>query len=69
MGYLLKEDIAKIINEKYKNSYFANKLGLSGCYISIIVHRKQKVPKRIAYSFTKAVNPEAEINDYFYIVR
>jgi hypothetical protein len=69
MGYLLKEDIATIINEKYKNSYFAKQLDLSGTYISLIVHRKQTVPKRIAYAFTKLINNEANIEDYFYKVK
>ena len=49
MGYLLKEDVATIINKKYKNSYFAKQLELSGTYISLIVHRKQPIPKRVAF--------------------
>lgn len=69
MGYLLKDDIAKIIRERYKNSYFAKNLDLSNTYISIIVHRKQVVPKRIAYGFTKLINNEANIEDYFYRVK
>lgn len=65
MGYMLKTDIAKDIQEKYKNSYFTNKLGISNTYVSLIVHRKQKVPRRIAYAFTKAINVNAELEDYF----
>lgn len=69
MGYLLKEEMANIFSKKYKNSYIAELIGLSGTYVSIIMHRKQKVPKRVAYAFAKAINPEAEINDYFDLVR
>lgn len=65
MGYMLKTDIAKDIQEKYKNSYFTNKLGISNTYVSLIVHRKQKAPKRIAYAFTKAIDVNAELEDYF----
>ena len=65
MGYLLNNELAIKIREKYKNSYFANKLGISSTYVSLILHRKQKAPKRIAYAFTKAIDVNAELEDYF----
>lgn len=69
MGYLLKDEMAKLFSAKYKNSYIADGIGLSGTYISLILHRKQTVPKRVAYAFTKLINSEAEIDDYFELVR
>ena len=65
MGYLLKEELARNIRKKYKNSYFVNELKLSNTYISLIVHRKQPIPKRVAFAFTKLLDVNAEIEDYF----
>lgn len=65
MGYLLKEDKAIEIREKYKNSYISNQLGLSGAYVSLILHRKRPITKHIAYSFTKIINMDLEIEDLF----
>lgn len=69
MGYLLKKEMANIFSKRYRNKYLSDELGISGTYVSLILHRKQKVPKRIAIAFTKVINPEANINDYFEIVR
>lgn len=68
MGYLLKEDKAEEIRNKYKNFYFEKELGISKVYVSLILNRHRKIPKRVAYCFTKAVDSEAEINDYFEVV-
>lgn len=65
MGYLLKKEVADDIREKYKNSYITKKLGLSGPYISTILHRKRPIQKHIAYSLTKVISENAEINDFF----
>lgn len=69
MGYILKEDVAELVKEKYKTNYIATKLGLSNCYVSLILHRRRKISKHVAYSFVKLLNSEAEINDYFILVR
>ena len=69
MGYLLKDGIAETFATKYKNSYIASGVGLSSTYVSLILHRKRAVPKRIAYAFTKVINSEAEIEDYFEYVK
>ena len=65
MGYLLKEDIAKEIKSKYKSNYLKDKIGISPAYVSLIVNRKKDIPKRIAYSFAKAINSDYEIEDIF----
>jgi len=65
MAFILKENTAEEIKRKYKNGYIAQKLNLSGTYISLILHRKRPVAKHMAYAFTKVINSEAEINDLF----
>ena len=65
MGYLLKEEMAYAIRTTYKNSYIIDKLDLSATYISIILHRKKPIAKHMAFAFTKALDNNAEIEDYF----
>lgn len=65
MGYLLKEEKAEEIRKKYRNSYIAEQLGLSGAYVSLILHRKRQITKHVAYSFTKIINMDLEILDLF----
>ena len=65
MKYLLKEDMAEIIKNTYKNSYIIEKLDLSGTYVSLILHRKKPIAKYMAFAFAKAINNDAEIEDYF----
>ena len=63
--YLLKEDVANYLKEKYKQEYFAKEIGISGTYMSLIFNRKKTCPKRIAFCITKIMNKDAEIEDYF----
>ena len=65
MSYILKEEVAKDILKKYKNSYIADTLGLTVPYISVILHRKRPIQKHVAYSLTKIINNNAEIDDFF----
>lgn len=65
MSYILKEEKAEEIKNKYKNSYFKEKLDLSGTYVSLIVNRKIPISKRLAYAFTKVIDVNAETEDYF----
>ena len=65
MKYILKDNIAKEIRATYKNIYFMKKVGISRSYTSLILNRRRSCPKVVAYTITKAINPEAEINDYF----
>ena len=65
MSYILKENKAEEIRGKYKNGYIADKLGLSQTYISLILHRKRHIAKHVAYSFTKVLGSELEIEDLF----
>lgn len=65
MRYMLKENSANTIKEKFKNSYFVNNMGLSESYVSLIINRRVALPKNTAYMFTKMVNSEYEISDLF----
>ena len=65
MKYLLKEEVAKKVRKMYKNMYFSETVGISRSYTSLILNRRRGCPKMVAYTITKAINPEAEINDYF----
>lgn len=65
LGYILKENVATMLRNKYKNGYIAEKLGISQTYVSLILRRRRTVPKHIAYSFVKVLNNDAEIEDYF----
>lgn len=65
MGYVLKKDVAENIRKKYRNTYIKEKLGLSECYISLILNRRKEIPKHAAYSFTKILDSEKEIDDMF----
>ena len=65
MGYILKPETAELIGSKYRNGYIAEQLGLSKTYISLIIHRHRAIPKHVAYSFTKVINSEYEIEDLF----
>lgn len=67
MGYILKEEKANEIKDKYRNSYISERLGLSKTYVSLILHRKKEIKKHVAYSFTKVLDSELEINDLFEI--
>lgn len=65
MRFVLKEKSSELIKKKYKNSYIVETVGLCSSYISQIVNRKRAVPKNVAYTFTKAINNELEIEDLF----
>lgn len=65
MGYYLKKDKATEILKKYKSNYIADEIGISPTYISLMLSGKRSCPKRIAYCFTKVININAEIEDYF----
>lgn len=67
--YRIKEEQMKFIKEKYRSQYIADVSGLSKTYISLILNRKKRCPKRTAYIITKAIDEDAEILDFFDIER
>jgi len=66
--YILKEEVAEEVRNKFKNKYLADTIGISLPYVSYILHRKKNVSKRLAYFFTKTINSEKEIEDLFDLV-
>ena len=65
MTYKLKESVAEDIRNKFKNVYFEKTVGISKVYISLILNRHRGCSKSVAYCFAKAIDSEAEIEDYF----
>lgn len=65
MNYRLKKDKAEEIKKKFKNSYFIDNIGISKCYVSLILNCKRSASKKVAYCFTKLIDSEAEISDFF----
>lgn len=63
--YLLRDDKLEFINKKYRHDYFAEEIGISSTYVSFIFNKKKTCPKRIAFCFVKAIDKDAEIEDYF----
>lgn len=66
--YILKEDVANELRNKYKNKYLADTIGISLPYVSYILHRKRHISKTLAYFFTKTIDSEKEIDDLFELV-
>lgn len=64
-GYYIKEDKAKEIKRKYKQKWFADEMGLSTPYISLVLTGNKGCPKRIAYCIVKLIDSESEIEEYF----
>ena len=65
MRYMLKENTAQLIKKKYRNTYIMDTVGLCSSYVSQIINRKRAVPKNVAYTFTKAINSNYEIENLF----
>ena len=65
MKYLLKKEASEMIRSKVRNKYISEQVGLSMCYVSLIVNRHRPIPKRLAYTFTKVIGLNYEIEDLF----
>lgn len=59
--YIFRSDVEKIFNQ----SALARVVGISVFTINRIFNRKQATSKTTAYCICKAINPNAEIEDYF----
>lgn len=68
MEYFLLPGAKEVIHRKKTNREIADILGVTEGYISQIINRrKTKISKLMAYAFCKAVSPDLEIKDLFYI--
>jgi plasmid maintenance system antidote protein VapI len=65
--YKFKKDKYNEVISKYKIKGIAEKIGITSTYLSLILNNKNDCKKTVAYCITKAINSEAEIDDYFYL--
>lgn len=63
--YSFKQEIASEIKAKYKARNIAKTVGITEGYISQIFQKGKTCSKKTAYAITKAINSEAEIEEYF----
>ena len=66
--YLFKKEKREEIKKKYRQDYIASEVGISSCYISLVLSGKKSCSKRTAYCIVKAVDENAEIEDFFEVV-
>ena len=63
--YKFKKEKYKDFTSKYKITGVADKIGISSNYLSLILNNKRDCKKTVAYCIVKAIDSEAEIDDYF----
>ena len=63
--YKFKTEKYKEIIEKYKINGIAEKIGITPTYLSQILNNKKDCKKTVAYCIVKAIDSNAEINNYF----
>lgn len=66
--YKFKKEKYEEVISKYKVKGIAEKIGITPIYLSMILNNKNNCKKTVAYCITKAINSEAEINEYFEII-
>lgn len=65
--YKFKKDKYEEVINKYKIKGMAEKIGITATYLSLILNNKTECKKTVAYCISKAIDSEAEIEDYFII--
>lgn len=63
--YLFRNDIVNVFNQRA----IAREVGLTPETMNRIFNRKQKCSKTTAYCIAKTINANAEISDYFELVK
>ena len=66
--YKIKKEVSVDIKKRYKQIYLAEELGMSRVYISQLLNRKLSCPKSTAFAFTKVLDLNAQIEDFFEVV-
>lgn len=69
MSYVLKKDKASEIKNKCKCKKLADDLDKTPSYISLLINRKITCPKTTAFTFTKMVDENLQIEDLFDFVQ
>lgn len=65
MGYLMKKETAEKIKNTFRGQFFIEELGISKSYLSLVLTRKKRIPKRSAFAFVKLIDKEGKVLDYF----
>lgn len=63
--YKFKKDKYNEVISKYKIKGLADTIGITSTYLSLVLNNKSDCKKTVAYCITKAIDNEAEIDDYF----
>lgn len=63
--YRFKREKYDEIISKFKIKGLADTIGVTNTYLSLILNGKNDCKKTVAYCISKAINNEAEIEDYF----
>lgn len=63
--YLFKKELKQEITDKYKISYLAKQIGIHQVQLYRILDNKTNTSKPVAYLFTKLIDKEKEIDDFF----
>lgn len=63
--YTFKKELSTEIKQKYKARNIANVVGITEGYLSQIFQKGKTCSKKTAYAITKAINSDAEIENYF----
>ena len=67
--YVFKEERKDEVLSKFKIRHLANEIGIHEVQLYRILNNKSKTSKPVAYLFTKLVDKDAEIQDYFISLR
>ena len=63
--YKFKKERYNDVISKYKLNGIAERIGITNNYLSLILNNKRDCKKTVAYCIVKAIDSDAEINDYF----
>lgn len=67
--YSFKAEKLQEVKGKYKLGHLASIVGISSTLMSQIINGHRSCPKPTAFCITKMIDKEAEIEDYFNMVK
>ena len=67
--YVFKEERKDEVLSKFKVRYLAKEIGIHEVQLYRILNNKSKTSKPVAYIFTKLVDKDKEIDDFFIKMR
>lgn len=66
--YKFKKNKYDEVIAKFKIKGLAETIGITSTYLSMVLNNKINCKKTVAYCITKALNSEAEIDQFFEII-